>query len=170
MSGVDLMYGKTMQFVVCCLLLAPSLLLAQETVVAPGTRVRINEDQVGELVTWDEQRLVLDNATFSASEVDKLEVSLGTAKAGNAWATGLAIGAGVGFVSGFVLCAGDRCHEVPEGAAAGVFGLAGGALGAIVGLVVGSSSSTEQWGEVALRQLQVGIASGGPVILVALRL
>ena len=158
------------QFVACCLLLTPSQLVAQATDVAPGTRVRINGDQVGELVTWDDQRLVLDNATFSASEVDKLEVSLGTAKAGNAWVKGLAIGAGVGVVSGFVLCAGDRCDSGKEWAAAGVLGLAGGALGAIVGLVVGSSSSTEQWGEVALPQLQVGIVPGGPVILVALRL
>ena len=164
------MYKKAMQFVVCYLLLTPSLLVAQDTVVAPGTRVRINGDQVGELVTWDEQRFVLDNATFSASEVDKLEVSFGTAKAGNSWATGLAIGAGVGIVSGFVLCAGDRCDPGKEWAAAGVFGLAGGALGVIVGLVVGSSSSAEQWGEVALSQLQVGIAPGGPVILVTLRL
>ena len=164
------MYGKTMQFVVCGLLLTPSLLVAQDTVVVPGTRVRINGDQVGELVTWNEQRLVLDHATFSASEVDKLEVSLGTAKAGNSWATGLAIGAGVGIVSGFVLCAGDRCDPGKEWAAAGVFGLTGGALGAIVGLIVGSSSSTEHWSEVALSQLQVGMAPGGPVILVALPL
>jgi len=164
------MYKKAMQFVVCYLLLTPSLLVAQDTVVAPGTRVRINGDQVGELVTWDEQRFVLDNATFSASEVDKLEVSLGTAKAGSPWVTGLAIGAGIGVVSGFVLCAGDRCDPGKEWAAAGVFGLTGAALGVIVGLVVGSSSSTEQWGEVALPQLQVGIVPGGPVILVTLRL
>jgi len=136
------MYGESVRFVVCCLLLTPSLAVGQDTVVAPGTRVRINEEHVGSLVTWSEQRLVLDNATYSASEVDELEVSLGSAKAGSSWVTGLAIGAGIGVVSGFVLCAGDRCDPGKEWTAAGVFGLTGAALGAIVGLVVRAGESS----------------------------
>ncbi len=165
------MYAAGVRLVCCCLLLTPSLLAAQDAVVEPGTRVRVNDALVGELVSWDGRQLVLTNASFSESEIDRLEASLGTASnAGKGLLMGLGVGAGVGAVSGFLLCAGDRCDDDADVTAVALLGASGAAAGAIVGLIVGSSSAAERWREIPVSELQVGMMRGGPILWLSFRM
>jgi hypothetical protein len=102
-----------------------------------------------------------DFVSIHVPSVSKLEVSLGQ---NNRTLKGMAIGTGIGFGAGFVFAFAVASAADGEYSAAG-FGLVYGALGAGVGLVIGTIigalSSGDVWQEVPVGNLQVSVAPTG---------
>jgi hypothetical protein len=94
---------------------------------------------------------------LSLSKVTRLDVFGG--RRSHPW-RGAAIGAGVGGAAGFITglalgggCIDSNCFTGAQ--VGGILAVAGGVVGGLIGLGVGSATKTDRWDEVPLDQLRV---------------
>jgi hypothetical protein len=147
---------------------APFTLLAQqESLLAPGERVRVTAPSIGvheRVCTFSALRrdtaLVMDRGTLLAlplASVTKLEVSRGRgSRAGKGAVIGLLVGTGAGAALGVIDLAGE--DEVAEYLFVFYAGLGGG-VGALLGAVLGAVSRVDRWEPVRLYPVRVGLRS-----------
>ncbi len=165
-------------------LIPPAVADAQSPLLRRGARLRISSPElamddmvVGMVATKPDTLLVehvqptmsggrvLEDTVISAvsiSGITKLEVSQGRRSNldRGAWIGGL-IGAGAGMLVGITAAGFDYGGWWDPGAEViPTTMLVGGAWGAVVGLVVGSFSHRDDWQEVPLESLRVGVAAG----------
>ena len=100
-------------------------------------------------------------AAVPLADVSTMEVSRGRR---NNTLKGMAIGTGVGFGAGFLtgvlMCSGDKC-EVGGGEAGLVIGALGAGAGLLIGTVIGAASSGDNWEGVPLETLRVTLDEHG---------
>ena len=155
-----------------------------DTSVAPGDTVRVTapsmdtDDSVGTVAALESDTLTVqvegraDQLALPLASVTSLEVSRGRkSNIAKGAGIGLLAGGASGALFGIVGCAADPC-EYP-GAVVLFFGVFGGGLGLLTGLVVGAATSGERWEAVPLDGLRVSLtpfASDGVSVSASLRL
>ncbi len=117
-----------------------------------GDRVRIDAIRVGVVASRHLDGITLQSGShYRFDEMKTLEVLAGTkSKAGAGFKVGAAVGFGIGLVGGLATedaCVWERC-ETSIGQRIGlgvVFGIGLGALGGLVGGILGATVRTENW-------------------------
>ena len=154
----------------------PVELIAQEDVqVKLGSRIRISTTDyiknkiiykepkgyilIGTILGLKADNLILNvkdddvSITIPLVSVNKLEVSQGIKKSRTA--QGILIGSAVGITAGYIHAdLTDRGGDLDPRPFGGLFG---GLIGAFVGATIGSSMGGDQWKEVPLEQIKMGI-------------
>ena len=154
--------------------------------VSPGDRVRVHFTEyqlvmVGNTARRDSQTVeligVLDrlqadsmyvepghsegSSAIPLADVSAIEVSRGSK---NNTLKGMAIGTGIGFGAGFLtgvmICSGGKC-EATGGEAGLVLGAIGAGVGLLIGTAIGVGSSGDLWEDIPLSDLQVTLDGYG---------
>jgi hypothetical protein len=79
---------------------------------------------------------------------------------------GLGIGAGVGFLAGFIAFSASECNTgiggfcVPPEIGASLMAAGAGVFGALTGVIVGAITSKEHWEEIPVNNLRVHVRPG----------
>ncbi len=130
-------------------------------------RITLEDDQqfTGTLMAQESRSLIVlvqgaGRQTFELGAIQRLELSHGMKREGNVW-RGAGIGALIGAAGGglFVLLSGVQSDAGGGANAAAAIAIGAGA-GAIAGAIIGSGPEREDWREVPLESLQLGV---GPV-------
>ena len=153
--------GRSIPFVLICILGGASTEIAAQEPLASGSRVRVTAPECalsGQTATFRALRadtLVLETTKCPIASVTRLDVSIG--RKSNA-VVGFLVGAGLGLVGSLAVCNfTDTCQVFYDNDVRGdvvtVSGLMGGALGGFVGYLI----KTDRWEEVPLERLRVSL-------------
>ena len=156
--------GRSITFVLVCVLGGAPTEIAAQAPLTSGSRVRVTAPDCGlrgQATGFQALRagtLVLETTECPLSSVTRLDVSRGER---SQWARGL----GVGFLGGALIGAvyggthaGTDAWDLPTEVAVGLGAAFFGAGGALVGGIAGYFIKTDRWEEVPLERLSVSLA------------
>jgi hypothetical protein len=154
--------ARIASLVAALVLAAPITLLAQqESLLAPGDRIRVTAPSLGveqlvcALSAFSPDSVVVEDRgtllSLPLASVTKLEVYRGQqSRAGKGAVTGLLVGGGVGALFGLIAAGAEGAETGYVLGGALIFAGLGGGVGALVGAGVGQRRLVERWEPVLL--------------------